>query len=390
MILQNKRKSARFLCNLMLLSLAFGLSACQKTSPATPTDVLADIRTAAAETVNALTTQIVSTSLLTQTPANQTAQLPPNPGAVTPSPPATLPALPTSLNATQSIQAPCDLAEFISETIPDGTYYAPGSTFTKTWTFKNAGACTWTAQYALVFISGNAMGAQAAQPITANSVKPGEQLTVSVPLSAPQTEGTYRGDFKLRNAAGAIFAFKDPQKSFWAEIRVEAKTIAGSINLADSLCLANWSNGTNTLPCPGKLADSQGYALSDPAPVLENNAVDDENALILGVPNAENSFIRGIYPPFQVPEGAAFSAILGCSGGSPSCQVKLDLSYLEGSAAPQQIAAWDEHFDGAYQDIHQDLSFLAGRQIRFILTLQAKSSPADGRIHLMAPLIGPR
>src|SRR5512143_3278895 len=39
----------------------------------------------------------------------------------------------------------CDWAQFVADvTVPDGTSYAPGTTFTKTWRLKNIGSCTWT------------------------------------------------------------------------------------------------------------------------------------------------------------------------------------------------------------------------------------------------------
>jgi len=221
-------------------------------------------------------------------------------------------------------------------------------------------------------------------------VKPGDKVTLSIQLTAPQVAGTYRADFKLRNAGGAIFAFTDPQKSFWAEINVQTTTLADKLNLADSICLAKWSNGTDTLPCPGKPTDSAGYAYTDPKPILENNAEDDENTLILGVPNQENSFLRGTYLAFQVPNGAAFYAILGCSGGNSACNTSLTLSYIDGNAAPKQLAAWSEIFYNAFQRLDLDLSSLAGKTVQFVLTLSSNGNPVGDRVHLMAPIIAAR
>ena len=39
----------------------------------------------------------------------------------------------------------CDQAQFVSDlTVPDGSSFAPGATFTKTWRLKTIGTCTWT------------------------------------------------------------------------------------------------------------------------------------------------------------------------------------------------------------------------------------------------------
>jgi len=55
--------------------------------------------------------------------------------------------------------AGCDRAQFISDvTVPDGTTFAPGAAFNKTWRLKNVGTCTWTTSYSLVFDSGEKMG----------------------------------------------------------------------------------------------------------------------------------------------------------------------------------------------------------------------------------------
>ena len=368
----------------------FLLSACKPTPTPTATDPLEPIRTAAAQTVNAMTTDIVATSLsITALPSGT---LLPNgdPSQQTPLPPATLSPLVTASPIAANAQSNCDLAEFLDETIPDGTVIAPGAKFTKTWTLLNVGTCTWTSQYALVFMSGNAMGASAAQAFTTETVKPGDKVTLTLQLTAPQVAGTHRADFKLRNAGGAIFAFKDPQKSFWAEINVGNTNLVGRLNLADSICLAQWSNGTATLNCPGKPTDAAGYAYTDPKPILENNTEDDENTLILGLPNQENSFLRGTYPSFEVPQNAAFYAILGCSGGNAACNTSLSISYIEGNAAPKQLATWSETMDGAFQRLDLDLSSLVGKTIQIILTLGSNGSPLGDRVHLMAPIISSR
>lgn len=378
--------SRRLICLFLLL---FLLVACKPTPTPAPTDILEPIRTAAAQTVDAMTTSIVATSLALPAIPSSTPLAPTIPAEQTPALPATLPPLVTPVSTAANPQSNCDLADFVDETIPDGSVYAPGAKFTKTWTLLNVGTCTWTDQYALVFMAGNAMGASAAQPFIANPVRPGEKVTISVQLTAPQVAGTHRADFKLRNAGGAIFAFKDPQKYFWAEIKVGGGTLAGRLSLADSICLAQWSNGTDTLPCPGKPNDNAGYAYTDPKPILENGAEDDENTLILGVPKQDNSFLRGTYPAFEVPQAAAFYAVLGCSSGNAACNASLTLSYIEGDAAPKQLATWSETFDGSFQRLDLDLSSLAGKTVQFILTLSSNGNPEGDRVHLMAPIVAP-
>jgi hypothetical protein len=53
-------------------------------------------------------------------------------------------------------------------------------------------------------------------------VEPGEEGEISINLIAPSTEGTYRGEWKLHNAEGALFGIgQDANAAFWVQIVVE-------------------------------------------------------------------------------------------------------------------------------------------------------------------------
>ena len=105
-------------------------------------------------------------------------------------------------------------------TVPDGTKFNPNTAFTKTWRLKNVGTCTWTTSYAAVFDSGSQMSAPAVVSLTQN-VPPGGTVDISVPMTAPATNGIYRGDWKLRNASGVIFGLgSTASKTFYVTIEV--------------------------------------------------------------------------------------------------------------------------------------------------------------------------
>jgi hypothetical protein len=105
-----------------------------------------------------------------------------------------------TLTPTQSNLA--ERAEYVADvTIPDGTDFQAGATFTKTWRLKNAGASTWTTAYALVFISGDRMSAPERVNLS-SSVQPGGTVDISVDMTAPSAVGRYRGWWKILNAAG--------------------------------------------------------------------------------------------------------------------------------------------------------------------------------------------
>jgi len=118
---------------------------------------------------------------------------------------------------------PCNLGKFVKDvTIPDGTTFEPGDVLTKTWRIKNVGSCAWTSGYDIVFSGGDAMDAPSAIQITSGTVNPGQNVDVSVDLTAPASEGTYRGNWQLRDPSDVIFGIENSTSGFfWVEIEVK-------------------------------------------------------------------------------------------------------------------------------------------------------------------------
>src|SRR6266511_6092202 len=83
--------------------------------------------------------------------------------------------VPSALAATD-----CDHAQFVSDlTVPDGSSFAPGATFTKTWRLMNIGTCGWTTAYTLVWAGGDSVGAPLSVRLPVD-VAPGQMVDVSV------------------------------------------------------------------------------------------------------------------------------------------------------------------------------------------------------------------
>ena len=108
---------------------------------------------------------------------------------------------------------PCNKPKFQSETIPDGTEMDPGETFVKSWRIKNDGTCAWNTNYKLVFDSGDKMGGPSSKNLT-NTIEPGEIANFSVNLTAPSTNGEYKGFWKLQSDKSEQFG------NYWVQIRV--------------------------------------------------------------------------------------------------------------------------------------------------------------------------
>ncbi len=114
---------------------------------------------------------------------------------------------PTSTPTTTPPPAPAgcfnDLAFVADVTVPDGTSFAPGEHFTKTWRVQNIGTCPWTADYRFVFYQGDRMSGP--DSIPAPAAAPGAQVEISVNLTAPTADGTYRSWWVMVDPTGKAF-----------------------------------------------------------------------------------------------------------------------------------------------------------------------------------------
>ena len=156
--------------------------------------VQAELTSAVLETAIAKSTQLPTQQLETATPQLTATDLP----TATPQPSAT--PYPTST----AVPVPCHRIQFVMDvTVPDGTMFAPGTSFVKTWRLRNAGSCTWTPDYSLVFRGGNAMDASGVVYLN-STVYPGQNVDVSVTLTAPAAAGSYEGLWSLRSPKWGI------------------------------------------------------------------------------------------------------------------------------------------------------------------------------------------
>lgn len=128
---------------------------------------------------------------------------------------------PPSQSATPDL--PCDQAAAghpIDVTIPDGTVMTPGESFSKTWRLENAGTCTWTRQYAVVYFSGNSLNAFQTHNLL-QEVDPGDVIDVTVDMEAPLTTGVYQSNWMLSNEDSVLFGIgPNGDAPFWARIEV--------------------------------------------------------------------------------------------------------------------------------------------------------------------------
>jgi hypothetical protein len=114
------------------------------------------------------------------------------------------PSLQATITSGTPVTGTINLAAWVSQSIPDGTIFDPGETFTMTWNLKNVGTSTWTVSYLLRFYSGDAFGAPT-EILLGRAVLPGETVAISIPMKAPTRPGDYRSDWVMADEARANF-----------------------------------------------------------------------------------------------------------------------------------------------------------------------------------------
>lgn len=338
--------------------------------------MVAEMTLAAGETAVAQLTQIAQQP--TATPAPPT-QPPPSETPTATSPPPT-PTPPPGR---------CDWAEFVQSTaVEDNTVFFPGSVFTKIWRVRNIGTCEWTPAYALAFAGGDALGGPSAVFLPRN-VPPGEEVDLSVTLTAPGAPGVYRSSWLLRNPAGELFGVGlDAQTPLAVQIQITQPPAQGkgAYDFALSYCNAQWRSSTVFLGCPGAIDDPNGSVALLGQPFLESR-LENEPALWTRPDVASNGTIIGQYPNYLVRAGDRFRAEIGCLRDNPGCDVTFTLDYRRLDGVMVNLGIWREVYDGLTTTIDIDLTSLGGVTVQFLLGVQNLGDPLAANAFWFAPHI---
>lgn len=388
---------------LLLLMITFSALACRIPGRAIVTEDPGAIYTEAAATVRAMITELAGqTAVAMLTEMAQPIQATPSPlfptleiatftplPSPTPIPPivATSPAPPPAPTVAPP-SAPCDLAQFIADiSISDGTLLPSESSFTKIWRVKNIGSCAWTKNYTLRFVDGTEMGAKKIYPFNGR-VSPGEVVDIAVELTAPSKTGNYQSYWMLANESDKLFGVGEGGKTALSVKISVLKPIADyRYDLATAMCLASWKSNVAELPCPGNSKSASGSVIFLGKPKLEGNRQENEPTLWTRPPKNKGSWIQGVYPAFKVKNGDHFIAEIGCLDQSPSCKVTFTLQYQVPGNKAQTLGEWNETNDGKTTLIDIDLSFLADKQVKFILTVTNNAKDGNPNAFWFVPSV---
>jgi serine/threonine protein phosphatase PrpC len=204
---------------------------------------------------------------------------------------------------TIAIPAGCEnKARFAGDlTVSDGTEFAAGEAFEKAWSVINYGSCPWGGGYTVRFKDGDIMGAAERIPLL-TTVELEATGVVSIPMSAPDLPGTYRGNWQLFDLTG---------QPFGPDLYVEIKVVPGIVRLDDSQLTTLYDfilNATQARWTAGDVAYTVSNASIDrnlviPAPQgivvigpteLRGNVASPANVLMTH-PHQELGLIEGVY-----------------------------------------------------------------------------------------------
>jgi len=204
-------------------------------------------------------------------------------------------------------------------------------------------------------------------------VGPGQTIDIPIELTAPNAEGRYRGNWKLRNASGVLFgvgALAD--SNFYVDVNVSGFIVTG-YDFVANFCDANWRTDSKTLPCPGTEGDDRGFVLMLDAPKMEDGNIRGPG-LITYPEKSNTGFIKGQYPAINIKSGDRFQALIGCAYKANDCNLIFRLEYQIGNGNIRSLGQWQEVYEGRYYSINIDLSPLRGENVKFILTIFTNGS----------------
>ena len=239
-------------------------------------------------------------------------------------------------------------------------------------------------------------------------------------MVAPSAAGSYRGYWMFKNASGALFGLgAQGNKPWWVDIKVSGPTVtpggpistpvptntpggpsatpggptatpvAGTAyDFVANACNGTWFSAAGQLPCPGTEGDAKGFVLKLTNPKLETGATDTRPGLLTFPQNKQDGYIQGFYPPFKVQSGDRFRSTINCEYGATNCYVAFRLDYQTGTD-PIKIfwGPFLERYEGGVYNVDLDLSSLAGKDIKFILTVLSAGSTAGDRAVWVGPYI---
>jgi hypothetical protein len=213
-------------------------------------------------------------------------------------------------------------------------------------------------------------------PTAIGTVTPGQEVDISVTLTAPATAGSYRGYWRIRSASGVLIPVLGGTqgKSFFVDIEVVVSS--SGLDLHTRAADAIWVSSSGSITFGGPDTNTNGFAMYKNGQRLEDGS---SSTKILEVhPQWVNDgTMTGLFPPYLVVSGEHFKAQVGflalADGSCGAGNAKFRLNYKE-AVVLKPLGEWAESCDGALRNIDVDLSGLGAKTVQFELAVLANGS----------------
>ena len=162
----------------------------------------------------------------------------------TPKSPTSTRARPTTVSDSAQSGCPPGVTFVQDVTVPDGTQFSPGESFTKVWRVRSSGCSAWEAGSRWVFVSGHPLGA--ADGVDVPDMPLGETVDLSVAMRAPDQPGSYKSYWQMQSPDGHRFG-----DQAYALIVVPGQAAAPDTRPTVSIVIVNNTGGTLVLNLDG-------------------------------------------------------------------------------------------------------------------------------------------
>jgi hypothetical protein len=214
-------------------------------------------------------------------------------------------------------------------------------------------------------------------PTAIGTVSPGQEVDISVNLTAPLANGSYRGYWRIRNTSGVLLPLLgDGSGRFFVDIRVAVAS--SGFDLFTRAADASWVGSAGVVTFGGPDTDVNGFAMNRSGSRVEGGS-SPTKMLEIHPQMVNNGSMSGLYPAYTIVTGEHFKAKIGfLAKPDGSCgigNVKFQLNYKEAGVL-KPLGEWTKSCDGTLKDIDVDLTSLAGKNVQIALAVLA-NGPAD-------------
>jgi hypothetical protein len=213
-------------------------------------------------------------------------------------------------------------------------------------------------------------------PTAIGAVSPGQEVDISVTLTAPAAAGSYRGFWRIRNTSGVLIPVLGGTqgKSFFVDIKVVVTS--SGFDLHTRAADATWVGSGGNITFGGPDTDTNGFAMYKNSQRLEDGSTSTK-ILEIHPQWVNDGIMTGLYPAYVVVAGEHFKSQVGFLAlGDGSCgtgNAKFQLNYKE-AGVTKPLGEWTKTCDGTLRSIDVDLSSLGGKNVQFALAVLANGS----------------